>query len=106
MHLVKVNKNGQVSIPARIRKKLSLAPGGFLQVEETSKGKIVLAPITFATAKSKKEATLKKLEREGVDLSLLQSHLNMTPTERLENLRQFQKFIVEVEKNRLGKKIP
>ena len=42
---------------------------------------------------------MKKYEREGVDISSIISHLNMTATERLENALAFLKFVAEIRKN-------
>ncbi len=41
---VKVRKNGQITIPAKIRKKLGIKEGDILEIEVVD-GKIVLTPL-------------------------------------------------------------
>ena len=99
MDLVKLNRNGQVSVPGWLRKKLSLKTGDFFRVEEDPFGKIVLTPVTVAEKKFESGLDLKKYEREGVDIGLLVSNLSRTPTERAENNRAMLEFIEEAKKN-------
>ena len=46
MKYYKVNKNGEVTIPAKIRKKYNIKPGTKICIEESGKNGIKLIPIT------------------------------------------------------------
>lgn len=103
MDLVKVNRNGQVSIPVKIRRNLHLGEGRFLRVEEAPEGKITLTPVTIADFISKTPAYLKKYEEAGIDIGLLRSSLERTPTERAETNRALLEFAEEARKARTKK---
>lgn len=100
MHLVKINRNGQVSIPAKIRRKFHLGEGRFLRVEETQDGKMTLTPVTIEDFISKTPDYLKKYEEAGIDIGLLRSSLEKTPTERAETNRALLKFTEEARRAR------
>ena len=88
MDLVKLNQNGQVSIPASLRKKWGLKTGDLFRVEEDETGRVILVPVTVAE------------KNTGVDMGLLLSSLRKTPTERAETNKEMLKFIEEARKAR------
>jgi AbrB family looped-hinge helix DNA binding protein len=100
MNLVKLNQNGQVSIPANLRKRLSLKQGDLLRAEEDPSGKIILTPVSITEKRSVTKLDLKKYEADGVDIGLLISSLAKTPTERAETNKELLKFIEEAKKAR------
>lgn len=102
MELTKVNQNGQVSIPAKIRKKFKLKTGDFLGVSEDFSGKIILFPVSVEEKSPWKE--LKKYEDRGVDLSLLGENLKKTPTERLERHQNMLDLVEEARKAGIKKR--
>lgn len=98
MELVKLNRNGQVSIPASLRKRHSLKQGDLFRVEESSSGKIILTPVAVTEKTSVVGLDLKKYAADGVDISLISSNLKMTPTERLRNNKKMLDLIDHVQK--------
>ena len=100
MDLVKLNQNGQVSIPAGLRKKWGLKMGDLFRVEEDETGRVILVPVTVAEKKTALPLNLKKYEKKGVDIGLLLSSLRKTPTERAETNKEMLKFIEEAKKAR------
>ncbi|MBI2082855.1 MAG: AbrB/MazE/SpoVT family DNA-binding domain-containing protein [Deltaproteobacteria bacterium] len=93
MELTKINRHGQISIPAGMRKKLSLHAGDFIQVEiDNSLARLILVPVSVV---QKKGDPLREYERRGVDLTLLEQNLSRTPEERVKNHRRMWELVQE-----------
>ena len=68
-YTVTVTKQGQISIPAQIRRKFGLEKRGKALVTETPEGKFLVEPLTdllslFGTVKSGKHHNLKTIRKE------------------------------------------
>lgn len=101
MNISKINRHGQISIPASIRNHLGLKPGEFVYLEETSEGGILLHPVQIE--KRGVETILKNYEASGVDISLLEQNLKRTPTERIEHHQEMLALVEEAK--RAGRKM-
>lgn len=101
MYLTKINQNGQISIPAKIRKKLNLKSGDHLRVEEDASGKIWVIPVSLEAKLLDAKNELNSLEKRGVDLSLIRENLKRSPTERLAWHNQMAAFVNEIKKKRV-----
>jgi len=97
MELSKINSNGQVSIPSRIRRQLGLKPGDFVRVELGSKGEIALKPVSLQ--EKDPWAELRPYEKKGVDLTLLWENLKRTATERLERHQNMLGLVGEAKRS-------
>lgn len=100
MNISKINRHGQISIPAKLRKSLGLSAGDFVSLEEAVDGGLLLYPARVE--KMDWETLLKKYQARGVDLTLLWENLKRTPTERIENHQEMLALVEEVQ--RAGKK--
>ncbi len=100
MYLTKINRNGQISLPAALRKQLSLKVGDWVQVDEKGLGQMILTPVHVSKKQIIPEAFVKKCEADGVDLGLLMSSLKRTPTERAQVNRFLLEFKEEARKAR------
>lgn len=100
MTLSKLNQNGQISLPAAIRKEWKLKPGDFVQMEKDSLGRLILTPVEMRVKQDAPILDLEKYEKDGVDIGLLMSSLARTPTERAETNRAMLEFKEEARKAR------
>lgn len=99
MPLVKINQNGQVSIPAKLRKELGIGPGDLVKVEKGLGGKIEITPVqTAAKSPMTPEEWLDYCEAKGVNAAALLENLARTPTERVKRNERLLELVEKFKK--------
>jgi AbrB family looped-hinge helix DNA binding protein len=72
-----VSARGQITLPAGVRRRLGIEPGGVLVLEET-KGEVVLRPVTVVELETYSHEAIARWDEED----------SLTPEERAELIRR------------------